>query len=95
MICYLILCMQDLGPRVCSDPASDWCLDLSRGLKRTTFDPQWYRPSSLAELVAIARGNKEKRVRLVAGDTGKGLSYRYTCSKKILSICVGLQSSCV
>ncbi len=53
----------------------DLCTELNRGLKRTTFDPQWYRPSSLAELVAIARGNEGQRIRLVAGDTGKGLSH--------------------
>ena len=58
---------------MCSGLTSDCCIDLSRGLKRTIFDPQWYRPSSLAELVAVVRGNEEKRIRLVAGDTGKGL----------------------
>ncbi len=65
--------MQDLAPRVCSD-AGDLCLDLGRGLRRTIFDPQWYRPSSLSELVAVARDNQGKRIRMVAGDTGRGQS---------------------
>ncbi len=59
---------------MCSD-VGDLCLDLGRGLRRTIFDPQWYRPSSLSELVAVVRGNEGKRIGLVAGDTGRGLSH--------------------
>lgn len=70
-VLILSLTLQDLAPCVYSDP-DIICMDLAKGLKRTTFDPKWYCPSTLSELVAIARGNQEKRIRLVAGDTGKG-----------------------
>ena len=40
--------------------------------ERAESDPLWFCPSSLEELAALYNANSDKRIKLVAGDTGRG-----------------------
>lgn len=66
---------QDLGSRVC--PHSGGACqgrDLCKAYKARETDAKWYQPSSLDELFGVIGSNPGCRVKLFAGDTGKGIS---------------------
>ncbi len=45
---------------------------LCKGHMKTTSDPLWYAPVSLAEMKALFGGTSGSSCRCVAGDTGRG-----------------------
>ena len=66
---------QDLGAKVCPHsrgPCRGRQLCGKARLEASETDPQWYRPSSLTELFEILGNNPERRIKLLAGDTGRG-----------------------
>ena len=40
---------------------------------RVESDPQWYAPSSMEELSAIYNANVDSKIKLLTGDTGRGM----------------------
>ena len=78
MIHVVVVFLQDLGSKVCPK-TGEACSGrtagtLCRGYKRVESDPQWYCPTSLSELTALIGSNSSSNIKLVAGDTGRGLS---------------------
>ena len=68
---------QDLGSSTVLCPSTGelckgQCCKQVRG--RAESDPLWYRPSSLEELAALYNANSDKKIKLIAGDTGRGES---------------------
>lgn len=66
--------IEDLGSRVC--PHSGGACqgrDLCKAYKARETDAKWYQPSSLDELFGVIGSNPGCRVKLFAGDTGKGI----------------------
>jgi xanthine dehydrogenase iron-sulfur cluster and FAD-binding subunit A len=42
--------------------------------QRVESDPQWYTPTSLEELAALYAANPNNKIKLIAGDTGRGIT---------------------
>ena len=72
---------QDLGAKVCphsGGPCRGRKLCSEARLESSETGPQWYRPSSLTELFEILGNNPESKIKLLAGDTGRG-----TCEERL------------
>ena len=50
------------------------CADPHLASWKVVGSPSWYTPSSLPDLFSIITSNPESSVRLVAGDTGRGVA---------------------
>jgi xanthine dehydrogenase/oxidase len=60
--------------RACTNRGSSCAADSHQlGSWEVVSSPKWYAPSSLADLFAIISANPGTSVRLVAGDTGRGV----------------------
>ena len=44
--------------------------------QRAESDPQWYAPTSLEELAALYTANPNSKIKLLTGDTGRGIILR-------------------
>ena len=49
------------------------CKNQCCGRVREESDPQWYSPSSMEELSVIYNANLSSKIKLLAGDTGRGV----------------------
>ena len=86
-----IIFLQDLGSKVCPK-TGEVCSGrsagtLCQGYRRVDSDPQWYRPTSLSELTALVTINSSSNIKLVAGDTGRGLRYAFIVNYARFNCC--------
>ena len=67
--------VQDLGAKKICPKSGSVCRGgvCGSGLERAESGPQWFRPTSLAELAEVIAAKQDSRVKLVAGDTGRGI----------------------
>ena len=51
----------------------DLCKGQCHIRQRAESDPQWYALSSLEEVAALYSANPDSKVKLITGDTGRGM----------------------
>ena len=51
----------------------DLCKGQCHVSQRAESDPQWYAPASLEELAALYTANPDSKIKLITGDTGRGM----------------------
>ena len=66
---------KDLAAKKCPRTARA-CYGLLKPHLRSASDPVWFRPASLLDVLAILQAHPDGKVKLVAGDTGKGRGRR-------------------
>lgn len=66
--------LQDLGSGAVLCPSTGhMCKGQCRVRMRVESDPQWFCPPSLKDLAALYNANSDKKIKLIAGDTGRGV----------------------
>ena len=73
---FFFFFLKELGSTVCPR-TGEMCNGRNYQRLNNVSDcgPQWFRPLTLRDISAIFAINQSKKIKFLAGDTGKGLSY--------------------